>query len=118
MITITQFITIVFATIILSLSYYRYRRTHFNLQGFFLWSLVSIVFFISVIFLDDVSNFVVDILGLEIQSVITVMDFFLYVGILILFTIIFFMYAEINKIQVQLSNLVSKIAIDKFNEKK
>ena len=118
MITTTQLITIVFGILVLSATYYRYRKSYFNLQSFFLWTLVSVIFFLSAIFLDYLDKLVVNILKLESQSVITVMDFFLYVGILIIFTILFFLYAEINKMQEQMSKLVSKIAIDKFNDKK
>ena len=118
MITTTQLITIVFGILILSATYYRYRKSYFNLQSFFLWSSVSFIFFFSVIFIDYLNELVVNVLKLEPQSVITVMDFFLYVGILIIFTILFFLYAEINKMQEQMSKLVSKIAIDEFNDKK
>lgn len=108
--TITQLITLSFGTTLLLFTIYKYKKSQLNIKTFKIWLSISAIFFLVVIFQSNIIFVIVNVIDQD------AMDFFLYNGLLIVFFLLFFIYNEIEKLQKQISEIVTKIAIDRHKK--
>lgn len=107
-----QIIGIVFALIMMYLTFVYYQRKNYNLNSMILWFMVWIALLILVSFPETVYG-IMQALQIERTA-----DFFVMAGFAFFAVIIFYMYVVLKKTNQKIEMLVRKIALEDDNNKK
>ena len=106
-----QIIGIFFAVVMLYLTFLYYKKNHYSISSFILWTIVWIGFLILVLFPQTIYGIMQ---SLEIERTV---DFFVIAGFLFFSLIIFYLYNITKQTQQKVEKLVRKIAIEERHSK-
>ncbi|MCB9362518.1 DUF2304 domain-containing protein [Candidatus Woesearchaeota archaeon] len=102
-----QLLGLLFAFMMLYLTYLYYKREQYELRGLIVWSLIWIGFGILVMFPASVYGV------MEVLNIQRTVDFFVIGGFLVFSTILFYLYIITKETQRKVESLVRQIAIEK-----
>lgn len=107
-----QIFAIVFSLFALSRAILRLRDGKLTIYSFIFWNIVWVGVII-IAFLPNVSSFMANLFGIG-RGV----DFLIYTSVVILFYLIFRLYIKMEKIDQDITKLVSDLALKNKNDKK
>ncbi|MFH1401078.1 MAG: DUF2304 family protein [Nanoarchaeota archaeon] len=107
-----QILVTAFALFALSRAYVRLRASDISSREFMFWSLVWVCLVITV-YIPSLSTFVATALGLASGS-----NLLVYIGIIVLFYLVFRLYVKIEDLEHQITKLVRHIAMERPGKKK
>ncbi|MFC1698150.1 DUF2304 family protein [Nanoarchaeota archaeon] len=107
-----QILGIVFALVMVYLTYMYFKRKEFDLNDAILWLVVWLLFLILVIFPETVNIF------LEKLQVATAIQLFMILGTLFLIIVVFYLYRNLRVMQKKMEMVVQKVALEPVKKKK
>ena len=110
MVLMIQIIGIVVGLIFVYLTHLYFRRKEFNVIDLGVWGLIWLGFLLGIIF----PKFVNDII--DNLNIIRALDFFMIVGFLVLFGIIFYLYIIVKKNNKKMEEFVRKETLEKVKK--
>jgi len=106
-----QIFAVIFALLMLYLTYFYYRRKDLNFNDLLVWFVVWIVFLFGVLFpqyLDFFMN--------QVFNVVSVIQLFTIFGFMFFSIVIFYLYKTVRKNQMKIEKLVKNVAISEAKE--
>ena len=104
-----QIIAIIFALFALSRAALRLKDKSINSIQFIFWGLIWTAVII-IAFVPNITGFISKILGIG-----RGIDVLIYIGIILLFYLIFRIYVKIDKVERNITKIVRKITLKKWN---
>lgn len=111
LLSLTQFILLIFLLFALSRVFLRFRDSSISLFGFIFWSALF-CFAIVTVLIPDLSSYVAKVIGIG-RGV----DAVVYVSIVMLFYLIFRLHVFIEDLRHEISDLISKLALKEHNQR-
>ena len=106
-----QVFAVIFALLMLYLTYFYYRRKDLNLNDLLVWFVVWVVFLFGVLFPQGLDFFMH-----QVFNVVSVIQLFTIFGFMFFSIVIFYLYKTVRKNQRQIEKLVKNVAIKEVKE--
>ncbi|MBD3249392.1 DUF2304 family protein [Candidatus Woesearchaeota archaeon] len=103
-----QIFGVLFALVMMYITFLHQRRKELNSKEYFFWFGVWVVFLLLVIFPTSLDFLIKDVLSLGRR-----LDFFIIVGLMLMIGVLFHTYSVVRKTQNKVERVVSKIAVEK-----
>lgn len=112
MITIIQILLIIFALFALSRVITQFRKNKITLTEFIIWDIIWLVVIV-VALMPAITSFFANIVGIK-RGV----DFLIYIGMTLLFYLVFRIYVKIENMEQNITKIVREAAIKGAKKKK
>ena len=102
-----QILGVLFALLLLYVTFLNYKRKEFTIKEAFLWSAICVALIFFSVIPKSLDPFLRQI------GVLRLLDFLVIVGFMFMLIVVFYVYHIVRRTQMQLTELVRKIAIEK-----
>ena len=100
-----QLVVVVFAVLMVYLTYISYRKKQFSQKDFWFWALVWVLAIFAVFFPESLTRL------MQSMQLGRVMDLLFIASFLLLFALVFFLYKTVRENQKKVEKVVEKVAL-------